>query len=222
MDGLDPEVSHDPALDYLESRATNLTRLSDQDRRWIEALLQNSRGRQIVGLNVRPILHIFTEGTTARKRVAYSRIIEVRFEERLAEAIERFHRASKVPPCFVFFPMNAIQFGLSDLRSAYRIKRLLRRDVDLQVWETDPSVDGIVSLLRELDLVIAMRFHAAIYALSQARPVIGIDYRIGRKDKVTDLFHDFNQSEHCRRIDQLTTDWLFEHLSDLLNVSPND
>ena len=86
--------------------------------------------------------------------------------------------------------MNAIQFGMSDLRSAYRIQRRLSGTVDFRVWEGDASIDGVVGLLRRLDIVIAMRFHAAIYALAHTRRVIGIDYRIGKKDKVGALLDD--------------------------------
>jgi polysaccharide pyruvyl transferase WcaK-like protein len=109
--------------------------------------------------------------------------------------------------------MNAIQFGKSDLRSAYRIKRLLRSDVDFRIWEGDASLDGIVCLLRQLDIVVTMRFHATIFALAQHRPVVGIDYRIGRSDKVAALLSDAGRSEDCARIDEMTSEWLFQRLS---------
>jgi polysaccharide pyruvyl transferase WcaK-like protein len=80
--------------------------------------------------------------------------------------------------------------------------------VDFRVWEADASLDGVVALLRRLDLVIAMRFHAAIFALSQQRRVIGIDYRVGERDKVGALLEDFGQSENCARIDQVTPEWV--------------
>jgi polysaccharide pyruvyl transferase WcaK-like protein len=48
--------------------------------------------------------------------------------------------------------------------------------VDLRVWEADASLDGVIALLRRLDMVICMRFHATIFACQQRR-VIGIDYR---------------------------------------------
>jgi polysaccharide pyruvyl transferase WcaK-like protein len=111
--------------------------------------------------------------------------------------------------------MNAVQFGLSDLRSAYRIKRLTGGEVDFRVWEDDASIDGVIALMRELDVAITMRFHAAIYALSQKLSVIGVDYRVGIKDKVAALLDDFGQSENCCRIDEMTTDWLFDRLRQL-------
>ena len=79
--------------------------------------------------------------------------------------------------------MNAIQFGQCDLLSAYRIRRHLGSDVDFRVWQADASLDGVVSLLRRVEIAITMRFHATIFALSQECKVIGIDYRIGKRDK---------------------------------------
>ena len=71
-----------------------------------------------------------------------------------------------------------------------------------------------------VDLVISMRFHATIFALAQERRVIGIDYRIGKRDKVASLLSDFDQSVNCTRIDELTADWLFERLRALAASLP--
>ncbi len=57
-----------------------------------------------------------------------------------------------------------------------------------------------------------MRFHAAIFALSQGRRVIGLDYRPGKKDKVGSLLDELGNSENCTRIDLLTSDWLLGRL----------
>jgi polysaccharide pyruvyl transferase WcaK-like protein len=212
MRDLDPEVGRDPAFDYLETRGDELTRLPEPDRRWMDRLLRDTAGRRTVGLNIRPIRPDYTTGVAGRNRAEYTRSIEARFEARLAEALRRLHQASAAPPCVVFFPMNAVQFGKSDLRSAYRIKRLLRGDVDVRIWEGDPSLDGIVGLLRKLDTVVTMRFHATIFALAQHRRVFGIDYRIGRRYKVAALLSDAGRSDDCARIDEMTADWLFQRL----------
>lgn len=210
---LQPTTGHDPAFDYLATRSSHLTRLPDADRDWVDRLLQGTEGRLKIGVNLRPIRHLFTVGAGDHDREAYTRTIEARFEQRFADGLKAFAATQVAPPCFVFYPMNAIQFGMSDLRSAYRIQRLLGGAVDFRVWEADPGIDGVVSLLRRLDIVIAMRFHAAIYALAHTRRVIGIDYRIGRKDKVAALLDDFGLGEQCRRIDDLTSEWLCEWLS---------
>jgi polysaccharide pyruvyl transferase WcaK-like protein len=205
---LEPEVGRDPAFEYLAARPAELTRLSHADRRWIDRLLDGTEGRPRIGVNIRPIRHLYTVGAGGADADAFTRATESRFEAQLAQALRRFHDEVEPKPCFVFYPMNAIQFGLSDLRSAYRIARCLRGNVEFRVWEGDASVDGVVALLRRLDIIVAMRFHATIFALAQERPVIGIDYRIGKRDKVASLLGDFEQNENCTRIDELTADWL--------------
>jgi polysaccharide pyruvyl transferase WcaK-like protein len=215
MQGLYTTAMPDPAFDYLETRGKKLTRLHARDERWIESLLKNTEGCVRIGLNMRPIRHLYTTETSGRRRAGYTRFIEARFEERLAEAMRRFHKTLPAPPCFIFFPMNAVQFGLSDLRSAYRIKRLIGGEVDFRIWEDDASIDGVIALMRQLDVAITMRFHAAIYALSQKLRVIGVDYRVGIKDKVAALLDDFGQRENCCRIDEMTADWLFDRLCQL-------
>lgn len=215
MKGLPVEVGRDPAFDYLATRGPELTRQRELDRQWIERLLRDTDGRPLIGVNLRPIRHLFTVGVAVGQRAEYTRLVETRFEAALAEGMRRFHLARAAAPCFVFFPMNAIQFGMSDLRSAYRLQRALGPDVDFRVWEADASLDGVVALLRRLDIVISMRFHATIFALAQRRRVIGIDYRVGERDKVGALLDDFGQSENCSRIDEMTSDWLFQRLSAL-------
>ncbi len=212
MRDLTPEVGCDPAFDYLLTRGPELSRLREADSLWIERLLRDSEGRPVVGVNLRPVRHLFTAGVSARRRAEYTRFVEARFEEQVAEGMRRFHEMSSRAPCFVFFPMNAVQFGMSDLRSAYRLQRALRGQVDFRVWEADASLDGVIALLRRLDMVICMRFHATIFALAQQRRVIGIDYRVGTRDKVAALLDDWDQSENCCRIDQLTSEWLFRRL----------
>ena len=195
--GLALQVGRDPAFDYLATRGRELTRLPERDRQWIERLVAKAEGRVVVGVNLRPIRHLFTAGVSRAQRAQYTRAVEARFEARCAEGLRRFHQGSPAPPCFIFFPMNAIQFGMSDLRSAYRLARALGGAVDFRVWEGDASLDGVVALLRRVDIVIAMRFHAAIFALAQERRVIGIDYRVGARDKVGALLEDAGQSENC-------------------------
>lgn len=202
----------DPAFDYLASRPATLTRLPRAELEAIEGLLRETAGRPVVGINMRPIRPLFTDGAEGQNRAAFTRAVEARFEKELAEGLQSFADACPVKPCFVFFPMNAIQFGQSDLRSAYRLGRLLDASIDFRVWEADASLDGVIALLRRFDAVIAMRFHAAIFALSQKRKVIGIDYRIGRRDKVAALLSDFDQEVNCQRIDKVTGEWLMARL----------
>ena len=56
-----------------------------------------------------------------------------------------------------------------------------------------PRINGWIALMRELDVAITMRFHAAIYAQKKKLSVIGVDYRVGIKHKVAALLDDFRE-----------------------------
>ncbi len=215
MEGFQPEIGRDPAFDYLATRGTPLTRLPAFERAQIDELLADSAGRLTVGINIRPIRDLYTPASPGRDKATYTREVEQRFEEEFARGLSAFAKSLSEPPCFVFFPMNAIQFGKSDLRSAHRIMAHLEPGVDFRVWEGDASLDGVVALIRRLDAVVSMRFHATIFALSQNKPVAGVDYRIGEPDKVTAVLADAGRAEDCCRIDELTADWLTNKLAEL-------
>jgi len=213
--GCDVEVGRDPAFDYLETRASTLTRLPAHEPAEIETLLADTKGRPIVGINIRPIGHLFTPAAPGRDPAAHTRAIEDQCERELAQGLMEYARQTDTKPCFIFFPMNSIQFGMSDLRSAWRIIQHLEPGTDFRIWQADASLDGVVALIRRMDIVIAMRFHAAIFALSQNCPVIGIDYRIGKRDKVAAVLTDAGFEENCCRIDELKSGWIAERLQAL-------
>lgn len=219
VSGLDLQVGRCPAFDYLASRDAELSRLPASERNAIEHLLAETEGRPVIGVNIRPIGHLHTIGAPDGDLEGYTRHIEDRFEKRMAAGMREFAQRSETKPCFVYFPMNAIQFGSSDILSAYRIRRALGPEVDFRVWQADASLDGVVALLRHVDIAITMRFHATIFALSQGCQVIGIDYRIGKRDKVAELLDDVGQGENCTRIDLLTSQWLAERLAALTSRS---
>ncbi len=213
--GCNIEVGRDPAFDYLETRANALTRLPAHESAEIETLLAGTKGRPVVGINIRPIGHLFTPAEPGRDPAAHTRAIEDQCERELAQGLMEYARQTGTNPCFVFFPMNSIQFGMSDLRSAWRIIQHLEPGIDFRIWQADASLDGVVALIRRMDIVIAMRFHAAIFALSQNCPVIGIDYRIGKRDKVAAVLTDAGFEENCCRIDELKSNWIAERLQAL-------
>ena len=106
--------------------------------------------------------------------------------------------------------MNLIQVGKSDLVAAYQIQKLLGNEVDMRVWEADPNLDGVLYLLRRLDIALTMRFHACIFAMSQKIPTIGIDYQFG--GKVEQLFNDSNLKDDVCRMENLEANWLNSRL----------
>lgn len=206
--GMAAQVRSDPAFAYLDSRGPGpnaLTQLQTRDRETVDSLLRGAEGKFKVGINLRPIRHLWSpEGEPA------SRQAETQCLERVAEALAV--TAKKIPTRFIFFPMNPIQLGGSDLLSAWQLHKLVGRRADFQVWQGDPEIDGLLYLLRGLDAVVAMRFHACIFALSQGIPTLGIDYYAHAGGKVEDLFSDRASPGNAARIDTLDTHWLAHKL----------
>lgn len=197
---LAPEVKTDPAFDYLASRQA-LTRLTAEEKNSADRLLQGTVGRQLIGVNIRPIRHDWSP-----RGKSFAETAEDRFYDGAAAALTDY--AATRPVAYVFFPMNPIQLGASDLAAAYRLHKLLGGAVDFRVWEADPDVDGVLYLLRKLDGAIAMRFHGAIFCLSQNLPTIGVDYYPGQGGKVEQLFRDAGKADLARRIDEADRVWL--------------
>lgn len=205
--GLEVQVGRDPAFDYLETRKT-LTLLTEEEKSSVDELLAGTEGRTLIGLNVRPIRHRWSSRGTA-----YAKTAEDQFIESAAEAMKRFSAAAASPVTFVFYPMNPIQYGMSDLTSAYRLLELVGTAADYRIWEADPDVDGVLYLLRRLDSSLAVRFHACIFAISQGLPTIGADYYPGGGGKVCELFADLGHTKDVRVMDEITPQWLSERFA---------
>lgn len=216
IQGANVKVSHDPAFDFLSTLGKEL-QVPPSEKDEIETLLSDTANRPVVGINIRPINDLFTPTKGNQDRLAQTRAIEDQMERNLAKGLAQFAEQCDVPPVFIFFPMNAIQFGKSDNRSAYRISRHLPPHMDARFWHSDASLEAVVSLIRRLDTVISMRFHATIFALSQNCMPIGIDYRIGMKYKVTAVMEDAGQAEFCCRIDQVDSQWIADKLHERIS-----
>ena len=209
LKGLDYSVGRDPAFDYLATRSFLDRKTSSSAS--ADRLLAATNGHMLVGINIRPIRH-----ELAAEGQSYSRAVDSEFFHRLADAMIRSATESTRPLTYVFFPMNPIEFGKSDLAAAYRLHKLVAGRVDFRVWEADPDIDDVLGLLRRLDAVVAMRFHAAIFALSQGKPTFGIDYCPSLK--VEQLFADLGKSEDAVRIDHFVSNWLVNKLVTLAGV----
>jgi len=212
--GLDARVENDPAFTYLESRGPDLSALSmlrSRDRREVDSLLRGAENKFKVGINLRPMRHLWSpRGETSSRRA------EAQCLEGIAEALALV--GQKIPTRYVFFPMNPIQLGGSDLLSAWQLHKLLGRDVDFQVWQGDPEIDGLLYLLRRLDAAVTMRFHACIFALSQGLPTLGIDYYPHAGGKVEELFADRALPGNVTRVDILEARWLADKLEGIASA----
>ncbi len=181
--GAHPEIVCDPAFDYLAGRGA-LTRLAPREVESLAELLAGSEGRVRVGLNLRPLWRKYGGSAADAAR------LEQGLLDRVAEALRILDRSAPAPLSFVCFAMNADQYGFSDLSAAHALAGRVAGDVDLRVWRMEPGVDGVLHLLRLLDAALVMRFHAAIFALSQDLPCVGIDYAASGRGKVAELFEE--------------------------------
>ena len=206
LEGLDVAVGRDPAFDYLADRKV-LDRLPPNDAAAVEALLAESEGSLKIGINLRATHDHWHDLSDLSQDT-----VDPDFMQKLAQGLITFARRSERPVTFVYFPMNAIQLGMSDLSAAYELRRAVRGAADLRVWEADPSLDGVIHLLRRLDAAVAMRFHAAAFALTQDVPLIGLDYFAGG-GKVSELLADAGRPEDACQVARFSPEWLVERLT---------
>lgn len=168
------DFPRDPAFSYLELVPNDCV-LDKRECQSLDLLLRDTRKR-IVAINLRPLWYRYGKNDTFN------------YDAFLREIVDFVNTLNDTT--VVFFPMNADQYGFSDLDVAYEIKNKLNADVDFRIWEIEPTINGVVSLLRKVDAALCMRFHAVIFAQSQKTPVIGIDYSLSGKGKVSTLFDD--------------------------------
>jgi polysaccharide pyruvyl transferase WcaK-like protein len=207
LEGLPVEVGQDPAFDYLAERH-ELDRLPLADASAVDALLTGTEGSMKVGINLRATHDHWSDLSDLSQDTA-----DPDFMRKLAKGLVDFARRSKRPVTYVSFPMNAIQLGMSDLSVAYELRRAVKGAVDLRVWEADASLDGVLYLLRRMDAAVAMRFHAAIFALTQNVPLIGLDYFPGPGGKISELLADQGRPEDACTVARFTPEWLVERLT---------
>jgi MoaA/NifB/PqqE/SkfB family radical SAM enzyme/polysaccharide pyruvyl transferase WcaK-like protein len=208
---LQPDILPDPAFDYINSRdEINESLLYKQEHAKMSASLE-SKDTLKIGLNLRPFWkkYVFSQ----QESLGLQNI----FLLSLADALGSVFQAVHTPVKFYFFPMNSDQFGFSDLQIAYYLKKLLPPEFPLIIWETEPDVDVLIQFIQKMDAIIAMRFHAAIFALSQNIPVLGIDYAFGRDGKVSKLFKESGYGKYVCRVDTFNKDWMTNHLVELLD-----
>jgi polysaccharide pyruvyl transferase WcaK-like protein len=203
---MEVNMGQDPAFDYLETRG-KLSRLTERDRKPVDSLMGNTAGHILVGINLRPLRHL--PDTAGR---ADSRTLEERLFQHLAVAMTDYARLAPAPVTYIFFPMNLIQDGDSDLAAAWRLHRMLHRGLDLRIWEADPDIDTLLYLLRMLDMALVMRFHACIFCMSQGLPTIGIDYDPEVRGNIMELFRDRERVEDVRRLGMADVHFMVERL----------
>lgn len=191
---VEAEAVRDPAFDYLDHCAETKNSKSDIPHSLTEIL---GDSKSIIAINLRPLWAKYASSPAAARDI---KNIQTSFLGQLALALEM--HASVVR--YVFFPMNADQYGFSDLDMAYDLQERLPSQVDLKIWEYEPNITDVLHLLQNCRGCIAMRFHACIFALSQGVETLGIDYGIAQKSKVAELFEDRGLSHRVINVGEAT------------------
>lgn len=204
------EVDRDPAFDYLERRGRGpaLDRLPAGERKAVEQALGDRPGLR-VGVNLRPLWSRY-----ARDPAADLETVAARFLDQLVDGMERFETTAG-PTCWIYFAMNADRYGFSDLDIGWELAERAGGRARVTVLEHELGVDGMLHLLDGLELAIAMRFHANVFAFARGLPVLGIDYSVGGRGKVGELYRDRGLEDRVERVDRFTTEWMVPRLTAL-------
>ncbi len=189
-------VDRDPAFDYLADRMA-LTPAESQ-------VSVEPRARKTIAINLRPLWRKYVrragvDAATERVVAAFTGLID--------------SRGADVD--FVFLPFNADQFGFSDLSVAYRIQAALRDPSRLKIVEKELGIDEALSMLRQCDGVIAMRFHACIFSMAAGLPIVGVDYSDKPNGKVRTLLQEAGAAAQVLSVTDISEKKLID-ASDLL------
>ena len=140
------------------------------------------------------------------------RAIEEKALADLGAALRKLSRERSI--AVIFFPMNADQYGFSDLTIAAKLRRQLD-GVEYRIWHAEPGVDAVICFLRRVDVVVAMRFHACIFALSQSRPTLALDYSLRGVGKVGRLMQERGVGHNVATITAIEPDFVVDKLKEL-------
>ena len=187
----DKQETYDPAFDYLKLLPQNLT-LDIPEKIEIDNLLLKQDGQKIMLLNLRPLWNRYGQDTAFNFDL---------FLKEVACAIDGLSQQNIIT---IFVPMNADQYGFSDLEVSYALKDMVKKDSLFRIWETEATINSLVYILRKCDFSLCMRFHAAIFSLSQNILTFGIDYSLGEKGKVKTLFSE--NPSNCLSIQDFNAD----------------
>lgn len=201
LSGRECVASADPAFDYCRSREGR-TAMTDDERRRVDDLTMRPQGTILVCVNARP-------ATRASRTADFSRLLS-----EFAHGLSLFAGSRRTR--FVFIPMEDEVDPGRDIDAANEMANYLNAAVDFRVWRPAPSIDAMLRLLRSSDGAVTMRLHAAIFALSQGVPTLGIDYSKTGSGKVAELFEDRGEAERVIRIQEMNAGRLTELLTRLV------
>lgn len=200
-------VSDDPAEDYIHSGIWENSATQEELSDVQDIFSRSDQDNRFVAWNLRPLSWVYAEADTQLD------LVQQAVRRHVAGAIRAL-------PDFqhIFFPMNADQYGGSDLDEARRIRDEIQGDC-VRVLARELGVGAVLEFLSRADAVIAMRFHACVFGAALGRPIVAIDYGIGRDQKVTKFMRRIDQTDACCRVDLLTTEWLTNQILNAVDRS---
>lgn len=208
--GLQASFAQDPAFDYLETRGKEL-HLDYDEALSLNQLLKGTEDSKLLGVNLRPLWAKY-----AGKGYDMERVTE-HFLDQLATGLKELNTRLDGKLVVVSFPMNPDQYGFSDLESAQMLEERLNGEVEHRIWDAEPGIDEVLALLRKLDAVLAMRFHACIFSLSQNIPTFGIDYSLGPQGKVGKLLSEAGYKGRLAKMESMTSEWVATEIEKTLS-----
>lgn len=169
---------HDPAFDYLKLLEGQKLIIEPHRKKIIDDIVGDN---PYMALNLRPLWSRYGNDDSFNYEIFIGEVVRV--IDALAD------KGLKT----IFFPMNADQFGFSDLMVGYEIEKKISTSSHFIVWETEPTIEEVVYMLRKAKMSLCMRYHAVIFSQSQHIPTFGIDYSLDGKGKVSTLLKE----EYC-------------------------
>ncbi|MBR5218494.1 MAG: polysaccharide pyruvyl transferase CsaB [Clostridia bacterium] len=124
-------------------------------------------------------------------------------EEKLASAIDEIAEKYSLTPLFI--PMKL----QTDYKSSALVASLMK--TPSYILDSDYSVDEIMGIVGEAELVISMRLHTLIYAAGNATPVVGVVY-----DPKVQGFMEYIGQNRCVDADNLSKEQLIAHVDDIM------
>jgi polysaccharide pyruvyl transferase WcaK-like protein len=178
-------IKNDPAFDYLKfaNKAERLVLKSPRDVIELQRLDAYIAGRRnVLFVNLRPLWDAYI----SNNQYGAVDAIDALVSEKISELLNGLSADWAVVIC----PFNPDTYGFSDFSSFSKVIRKLNFTRDHYVIEYEPGIAVMLQLLAKCSHVLAMRFHACIFAFSRNINVYGLDYQVGGKGKVANLFEE--------------------------------
>ena len=181
-------VEQDPAFDYLMKVDKTIEGISPNR---ISELVDDifTDDRKIVAINLRPIWNKFTARETIDSKFM------TRLLDDIVNVIPMEHR-------IFYVPFNPDHCGFSDLDIVYDWQNNFISQRDVIIIKEEFATQDMIRLMKKVDYLIAMRFHACIFGSELGARVFGLDYDLTKsKGKVQGLFDQKRIDGCCSFVD---------------------